>query len=355
MRLHTVDGFALPLTIFVLAVITIMLATILVRVQVDRRLAETTGDIVGVGGVAEAGLNRYYAHRDSLGARPPDGDSVRFNVIGGYADVTAHVTHMPADTLVGITYIVRSLGTLIKPTQGADPQARRAVAQFARWQSGMFGVIGALTTINDFQEPCGSPGCDGTVLIGGDDDCVPAYPSVPGLRMPSDASPSTLAPPDVTPYVSEVGTATAVSTETGIDWAAVVAGGWDPDFTSLTSPLSWSSYLLSGNVALTDISGTGLLVVTGDLTVDGSQFDWLGVVLVGGRIIFEADTSRVVGVVVSGLQTQIAPPAPATGTWGLNGTHIEIRYASCNVRTAFQAFTGFVPIQNGWMDNGAEY
>ena len=51
MRIEDQRGFALPLTIFVLTLITIMLAAIFVRVRVDRRIAESSGDIVKPNGV----------------------------------------------------------------------------------------------------------------------------------------------------------------------------------------------------------------------------------------------------------------------------------------------------------------
>ena len=37
-------GFALPATLFVVALVTIMLSAVFVRVSVDRRLSESTGD-----------------------------------------------------------------------------------------------------------------------------------------------------------------------------------------------------------------------------------------------------------------------------------------------------------------------
>jgi hypothetical protein len=342
------DGFALPLTVFVLTLITIMLAGIMVQVQVDRRIAESSGDVVDALAIAQSGLDRYMTHYDTMPNRPPDGDSLRINVTGGYADVIAHVAQRPADSLQGITYVVRSSGWLIRPTQGSDPQATRTVAQYAEWQYGTMKVIAALTAINDFKT--GS----GTLFFSGFDQCVPALPTVPGLRVPQGATPNPLGPPDVIPFKVEIGNASDVADATDIDWTSVITGNWNPDYTTLVNPLTWATYWISGDVTLTDVTGTGLLVVGGELTTAGLLFDWQGAVLVGNKFTFLADTTRIHGAAVSGLN-QITGPSPTNGDWGPAGTHIEIEYYSCFVRQAFVPFSGFAPIPNGWMDNWAAY
>jgi hypothetical protein len=343
-------GFALPLTVFVLVLITIMLAAIFVRVKVDRRIAESSGDIVNANAVATSGLDRYFAHYDSLTTRPSDGDSLRINVVGGYADVVAHVVRQPSDSTDGILYIVRSRGRLIKPTQGPEPQAVQTVAQFAQWQYGAMKVLGAFSVINDFR----CLGCDGTYSLIGYDECG-MMPAVPGLRTPNGPT-TKFGPPEVDPATVE-GPAASTFAEAsfiGVDWATVVGGSFDPDYTSLTDLSSWSMYLLTGNTTVTDLAGNGLLMVTGDLTVSGLYFNWQGVVLVGGEIVFEADTSYVRGAVTSGLNYQLGMN-PDVGGWGPDSTHIDFRYNSCHVRSAFISLTGFAPIENAWMDNWATY
>ena len=128
-RLHSQDGFALPLTIFVVTIVTLMLAALFIRVQVDRRIAEASGDAIDVLTIAQSGLESYFASVGSV--RPPDGDSVRINLGDGYANVIAHVVYEPSDPTANWTYVVRSAGFLINPTMGSDPQARRTIAQFA--------------------------------------------------------------------------------------------------------------------------------------------------------------------------------------------------------------------------------
>jgi hypothetical protein len=348
MRRRDEAGFALPLTLFVLTLVTIMLAALMVQVQNDRRIASSSGDLVETFTIAQGGLRDYLSYYSESNTRPLNGDSLRINVVGGYADVVAHIVQQPADTLNGIVYLIRSRGRLIKPTQGADPQAVRVVAQYVRWQYGTMRVYAAFAPINSFT--CSS--CDGTFQFLGYDQCAVA-PTVPGMRTPNGPTPY-FAPPYVDPAVVEgpVTSTFASKAFIGIDWAAVLGSGFSPDYTTLTSLDTWSSYRLAGNQTLTNVSGTGLLVVQGNLTLD--DFYWQGVVLVGGRIVFAADTSQVEGAVVSGLQDQIGAGASA-GRWGPAGSHIAIQYNSCNVAQAFSSMTGFAPIAGGWMDNWASY
>ena len=354
------DGFALPLTIFVLAIITIMLAAIFVRVQIDRRVAESSGDMVDALTIAQSGLYQYLDYYSTLNTRPADGDSVEFTSIppGGKASVVARIVQNPADTLKSEIYIIRSTGIRIKPALGPEPQARRTVAQFAQWQTGSIELLAAFTAANGFRarNPSSS---SGSVDIRGVDQCPgsPA-PTVTGLKV--DNGGTNLAWPDVDPAPVESLPPTALANATGIDWNAVVNGGFSPDYTTLTNLNSWSSYLIQGDTTLGGVTGNGLLIVTGDLDLTGLWFTWAGVVLVGGRIVFEPtnagdpQSTIVRGAVVSGLNAQLGP-APPSGETGPPLTSITIHHYSCMVDSALASLTGFVAIPNAWMDNWAEY
>ncbi len=343
-------GFALPLTIFVLTLVTIMLSAVMVQVQADRRIAQSSGDVVQALVIAQSGLDRYMAHYDSLITRPLDGDSLRINVTGGYADVVAHVVRRPVDSLAGILYILRSRGRVIKATQGSDPQALRQIAQFARWQYGTMDVIGAFTAVNSFS----CPGCSGTYLFTGWDQCA-VMPPVPGLRTPVGPT-SNNAPPYIDPATVEGPSSSTFASVgfIGINWPAVTGGAFVPDYTSLVDLSSWSSYLIPGPVSLINISGTGLLVIDGNVDFEGSVFEWQGVVLVGGDADIEADTVRIEGALVTGMRIQTGSPVQ-TNRWGASGTHLQVTYNSCYVNNAFAALTGFATIPGGWMDNWASY
>jgi hypothetical protein len=348
-RPHREAGFALPITVFIVTLVTLMLAAIFVRVEADRRIAESSGSSVDAIAIAHSGLQRYFAHYDTLGSRPPDGDSLRLNVTGGFADVVAHFVQRPADSIANLTYLVRSTGRLIQPTQGSDPQAQRTVAQFAQWQTGTLDVVAAFTAANRFDDPDED---DPTLDIRGVDQCG-VRPATTGIRVPG--SPPSY-PPIVTgsPAVSGGGNGTGVAGETDIDWNAVIAGGFLPDYTALINLDTWSSYFINGDATLNTASGSGLLVVTGDLTLGGAGSSWRGVILVGGRIIFSGTLNDLRGVVVSGLE-YMSGGTPPTGYWGPEDTTTRIWYHSCYVDSALTAVSGFAPIPNAWIDNWATY
>ncbi len=359
MMVSSERGFALPFTLFVIAVITMLLAGILGQVQVDRRIAESVGDGVDATAIAQSGLQAYLAtvNTDACyrAIRPLDGDSVRINVPGGYTDVIAHVLQEPTDTVNGtFTYVVRSTGFLIKPTAGADPQARHTIAQFANWQRGTIKVLAAFTAANGI-----AGGSTGTGEFQGVDLASPVAcqtADTTAIRV-SGASPSPF--PHLTtgsmPNIKASGSGLDVANETGIDWASTIGGGIIPDY---TTPQSWdASYpvmLITGNttIAVADTWYYGTLIVTGDLTFTGTRLQWDGVVLVGGNIIFNNTDARFDGMVVTGLNYQIGgtPPQVVLGT-GL----IDFDFHSNKIRQALRSFAGFVPIENAWADNWATY
>jgi hypothetical protein len=356
-RWQSEGGFALPLTIFVLMLVTVMLAALMVQVQTDRRIADSSGDLVEALVIAQSGLEGYIAHYDSLAFRPSNGDSLRINVVGGYADVIAHVVHAPADTMLGgIDYIIRSRGRLIHPTRGSDPQAIRVVSQFARWEYGTMKVLGAYTAIDGIR--CTEGACGGTYELSGYDECLSA-PNVPALFSRQGGGPA-LVPPEVDPREeSAAGNAFRDSSFTGIDWRQVVSGAFHPDYKALTNVNDWATYVLDGDVILTDVDGAGLLIIIGNATLSGARFKWQGVLAVGGNILFEAETSTVTGAVVSGLNMVLSPQGAGRaldwGRFGDAGTHIEITYNSCTIRNAFRSLSGFALVPGAWMDRWASY
>ncbi len=341
---------ALPLTIFIVTLMTIALAAAFARVGAEREMAVGAGETISALTVAQSGLQRYLGSRTT---RPPDGDSTRFNVTGGYADVVARIVRRPpTDTLQTWTYIVRSTGYIIVPALGATAQGMRTVAQFAQWEVGQIRRVAAFTAINGVRTLNG-----GQISIDGSDFCNDSLPTVP-VRTPAGV-PITRGTYNPPPPVQS-GTATTVAETTAVDWPAIVRGDFVPDYRSITSGAAWASYLVQGNATLASGTvGTGLLVVTGDLTTTGSfgRAEWYGIVLVGGQIVFNATRTRFRGLVISGLNQLIPGPPPPLGTLGggSGGSRYEFDYASCYVASTISRLGGFAPVRNAWVDNWASY
>ncbi len=351
------EGFALPFTIFVIAIITMLLAGILGRVQTDRRIAESVGDGVDAVSIAQSGLQTYLAtvNTDACFAaiRPPEGDSVRVNVAGGYANVIAHVLREPADTTNGTwTYVVRSTGFVIEATAGNDPLASHTIAQFANWQRGTIGMSAAFTAANGI-----AGGSTGTGEFRGVDQAAAGcqLPDITAMRV-SGANP---APPHTTtgssPNIDASGLPLDVANGTGIDWASTIGGGIIPDYTTIQPwDASYPVMLVTGNTTFNAASTVvyGTLIVTGDLEITGTNWQFYGVVLVGGEIDFDNTDARFDGIVISGLNAQTGP-APPLGD--LDAGYVDMDFDSDYVRRAMQSFAGFVPIENAWADNWATY
>ncbi len=342
-------GSALPLTILLVTVITLMLTSAFVRVQADRRMAEGSGSTVDALAVATSGLQRYMAFYDSIQVRPADGDSVRINLSGGYADVVAHLVRIPADTTQIHTYIVRSRGTVIQPVQGPDPQARRTVAQFAHWFQGGITAVAALTTMNP-SDYSPQPGTD--IVIDGNDGCT--INATMGYRAPwgSDLPGTPVGTPG---WKIQDGWST-VAGEAGIDWDAIENGEIEADYTSvINGDTTFATYIIdAAEINLTNITGTGLLIVLNKLDTEGARFEWDGVVLVGDDFDPNADTTIVRGLVVTGLDRTIGASVDQNG-FGDVDDNVYLYYNSCNIARALARFRGFDPIRNAWIDNWATY
>ena len=352
---HPSAGFALPGVILLVALLTALLLAGLSRVAADVQIAAAGEDIAAAVVVAQNGLQTYLGQL-TLDAcerpiRPPDGDSVRINVAGGYAEVVARVVMRPADTLDAWLYVVRSMGYVIEPAAGAVPTARRTVAQFAQWQSADLGLPAVYTAANGLNRLSGGGG----ELRGVDQHASSScrLPDLRALRVSGTV-------PDLSGFnlsggsPQGGGTGAGIVNTAGIDWlTASSPGGIVPDFTTPQyNNTDYPVQVVLGDATLgvagQSRTGYGLLVVAGELTVVGTLVQWYGVVLVGGRLRFNADDQRFDGLVAAGLNVQFGP-GPGTGTIG--GDYTDIDYDSREVLRALRPLAGFSAVTNGYFDN----
>ena len=332
---------ALPLTIFAVAILTLMLSTVLVRVRTDLGLAVSSSDVTEGLVIAQNGLRTYLA---SATDRPADGDSIRINVQGGFAMIVAHLVRRPTDSLDNWRFVIRSTGYVIKPDEGSDPRAIRTVAQFADWQYGAVYTSAALTAINGVDFASGTE-----IVLSGNDHC--SAESVAGLRAPSSSE-----VPDSTsgsPATKVYGSWSDVALETRINWAAIVDGEFEAKHTTAVfDDTTHSSWLLKGNVYLENVTGNGLLIVTGELDTEGNYFVWDGIILVGGMFDPDADSTEVRGMVVSGLNRTIGKSV-APNEFYEPADRVFMSYGSCDIEETLEEVNGFIPLENTWMDNWA--
>ncbi len=354
------SGFALPMVLFLVALLTALLAAGLMRVGAEMEVVEAGADAITARAVSWSALQIYLGTL-TLDAcerpiRPPDGDSVRINVPGGYGEVVARVVRRPADSTANWLYLVSSTGYAIKPTTGPAPVGRHTAAQFASWQSGDLSLPAAFTAANGLWRTAGGSG----QLTGADEDSTASCrtPARAALRVPAGLAPNLDDYTITGNGVVEGGSGASIVTAANIDWAQVLASGTlVPDYTSV-HPGDWdySLQLVSGNAVLgaagATTVGTGLLIVGGNLTVLGNFVQWYGVILVGGQLRFDAADQRFDGLVASGLNAQLGT-GPSAGQIG--GDYTDIDYNSRFVRRAMRPFTGFAPVANARFDNWWTY
>ena len=104
MRVQSERGFALPMTVFLVTLLTVMLTSAFARTATEIVIAESTEAGVDARAIAQSGLQSYFGQ--NFTQRPGSGDSIRYNVAGGYAWVVPSVLRAPADTLDDFTFML---------------------------------------------------------------------------------------------------------------------------------------------------------------------------------------------------------------------------------------------------------
>jgi hypothetical protein len=345
-------GFALPLTIFLVSIITLMLAASYARASSEHRTADAAAAEVTALAVAQGGLQAFFG--DTLiVARPTSVDSFRYNVTGGYAWIKPDVVVEPLDTLVGsYTYAVRSTGYYIEPAQGSTPLATRTVAQYAAWQAGFLPPMGAFTAVGGIT--WATPLTPPTITIDGNDEASCAVIDSVGFRGPWTSDPPVGAT-GVPPWIT-AGSTTNVASATGIDWNAIVnLGAIVPDYPApINGDNTFATYLIQSDYTINNLSGTGLLIAKETLQISGS-FTWEGVIITGGNIVPIAPANiNIHGMLITGMNDLTGWIIPST-TLNQQDVDFSMQYNSCNVRKALRHFRGFVPLKNARVDNWSTY
>lgn len=349
-------GFALPLAILVIGILSISIAAGFTLVNSERRGVDDQKAQVSAFVLAEQGLETFFVKRDSLGfnSRPPlvTEGPVRIYLKGGYADVQLDRIRPPTGSLAGL-YVVRSKGTQTQGAIGGAPAGVRTVAQYAAWEPASMEVLAGWTAISGIRKN----GNSGSFL--GVDACVVsdsiagvAVPQVPGFNQPGTT--------DSLEYLADSARAGAARVE--IDWAGILAGtALTPDYIvppdaipSFADTTFYPTILMTGTGTLGSSQlngGRGTLIIQGNLdTGSGATFNWNGVVLVGGALTGNGN-NYIKGAIVSALNVKLGQTVPINT---VNGTKLY-QYSSCEVAKALMGLGALVPLPNTWVDNWVEY
>jgi hypothetical protein len=159
--------------------------------------------------------------------------------------------------------------------------------------------------------------------------------------------------PDNTPVsLGTNGPAGTAKDQVQIDWSGIVNGTvLPPDYVYPTWPASfanWPVIKANGDLTLPG-NGQGILIVTGNLTINGSN-TWQGLILVGGSVNSNgSNTNR--GAVVAGLNTKLGQ---IVGQSSMNGTK-SYQYDSCALARALGHIGSLQRVRNGWTDSWSSY
>ena len=353
-------GFAIPVAILVIMVLTIMVAGGFSLVSAERRSVADQKSQISAFRIAEQGLEVFLVRRDSLlkdkpgytkvpGAVP---DSVRIPMSGGYADVTLTRLRPVIGSQSGL-YVVRSKGVETTGAYAGTPQGVRTVAQYVLWEPAPMQVLAGWTALSGLQKN-GGAGTLGGIDVCGDSSAVAgvAVPYNPGYTG------KTVAVGD--PPVDSI-----VDGEVDIDWNGIInqnqieatitipGGSWPTAALEAAYADSNSTYYPIIRINSPDYSipssGKGMIIAAGHITFNGST-GWKGVILVGGDITSNGNNS-VQGATVSGLNELLGTYTPSSTA---NGTK-QYHYNSCEVAKATTTMGALVTLRNTWVDNWVEY
>jgi Tfp pilus assembly protein PilX len=368
-------GFAIPIAVLVIAVLTIMIAGGFSLVSAERRSVADQKSQISAFRIAEQGLELYLVRRDSLLANTPGytkvplqncpngsvcRDSVRIAMTGGYADVSLTRIRPVRGSQSGL-YVVRSKGVETVGAYAGTPQGVRTVAQYALWEPAAMQVLGGWTALTGLQKN-GNAGTLGGVDLCGDSAAragvvVPYEAGYGGKEVAVGNPPvDTIPGPDSVAIdwngIVNLGAITPTITIPGGSWPTGALQSSYNDTSSKYYPI----IRVNGDFVLPS-SGTGMLIVTGSLTLHGNV-GWRGVLMVGDDIVSDGVNGTVFGVqgaTISGLNTKLDTYVPGSIDESFaNGTK-KYNYNSCEVSKATTTMGALVTLRNTWVDNWVEY
>jgi hypothetical protein len=354
----------LPLSVIVLALMAVAVAITYTRISSERRTGADGQASLGAFAVAQSGLNRFLAN---INGKPAVAAGVvqtttYADLPGGTARVDMVMLRESTTTLLPAVYAITSRGTYTagRRYNALTPPAERTVATYALWTPAPFDLNAAVTSLSGIHK-------NGTAgALDGNDRCVGSgMPPIPGAAVPDgkftgDFSPINGNPEDVPDYLGTPGTGGTARDEVDVDWNGIINGNlMPPNYVYPTWPGSgspgmadWPVVRVNGDLNL-PTSGKGILVVTGNLTINGATppRTWEGLVLVGGTMTFNGNMN-IFGAAISGLNIKLGIAVDSTDI--ANGTKV-LRYDSCALKRALGHVGSIQRVRNGWTDTWSSY
>lgn len=365
-------GFALPLSILIIAVLTAAVAASFASTSAEyaNNAAERAQNHAY--NLAETGLEQFMVLRNTTGwcthcaSDPASADSewTRVSLTGGYADVVAVRVRPAPDSVTPAIYFIRSKGvdTSVALSGGAGVYAEHTVGIFAKWQITTMNVKAAWVSLSGLVK-------NGAGTISGNDTCG-VMSAVAGAMEPkgdfvNNGGASTFLG---SPPVDTSNTLAQLETKVGIDWAGIINGGALPADIEIppgTFPTAtqfnadtnyWPVIRIHTNGYSLPNKGRGIIIADSNFTISGSNM-WSGIVLVGGKLTSNGNNTTF-GATLSGLNvllggtpdTSVVTDNTTTDDATANGQKTYV-YDSCSISKATTKMRRYIAIPNSWMDN----
>ena len=203
--------------------------------------------------------------------------------------------------------------------------------------------------------------------MSGYDECGAKGPKA-GVAVPTGGYTGGTTPLQGVPLIDEMGTQAEMAAGVDIDWEGFInedvmdfdlhIGGdsddvWPTDEEFAARPDWWPVIYIDNPGETWDptmMNGRGILIVRGDLELDGGD-QWDGIVMVGGKIT-DNGTGALSGAVISGLNVKLGETVEESSR--ANGTK-TYKYNSCQVENALTQAANLSVMPNTWLDNWAAY
>ncbi|MBA3671015.1 MAG: pilus assembly PilX N-terminal domain-containing protein [Gemmatimonadaceae bacterium] len=393
-------GFALPLAIVVLALLTMGLVAGFAMTSTEMSTTSAQRAQARAYSYAQMGLESFLVRRKEIG---PANDTVcrhcwQMNSTNPLLPTTARTldtiptrrettfvrfsngmaivraTPVTVNLALGTgTYFVTSTGfdssSTIGGLGGRTKPASRTVGVFVTWNKTTINVVGAWTSLAGIVK-------NGTGEISGNDQCG-GTSNVAGIYIPAEASVTVNGgwSPTGSPPYDTMQTLAATKAAIKLDWLGirggsaipadiVIPGGAFPTTAQFAADTNYWPiiHVTSASFTLPN-AGRGMLIVDHDLSINGSN-QWSGVILVGGQLVSNGNNVSA-GTTLSGLNYLLGgTPAASTSTTASTDTSAAAAtangqksyiYNSCSVAAATSRFARYTMMPNTWMDNIAGF
>ncbi len=359
------DGAALMIVLIVLVGLTVLATGGMILTSTQIRMSENTQAGTYAFYAADAGLAQHFGTDSSNGT-----DTVTYTYAQGTATVWGEKLLNVTTDSSRVLYRITSRGSYTNPQGNVTS---REVSKIALETSSSGGLaFSAAFVAGAGLKKNGTSGTISGYDAASSFDCGGAPgPAIAGLTVPPDGyeqngqGGTSEDPgeqdlvPEGEPDVDYKPSGLEALQDTGIDWAGMLDGtAVTPDYTLPGD--SWPFPGLPADewpVILVDQThtsisndktiykgGRGLLIITGDLTLNGNghkftvpDWKWEGVILIGGKLVMNGYT-EIEGAIVTGLD-QLLGDAPGADTDLGNGNK-SIKYNSCAVAAATSGLGG---------------